>query len=212
MADDTVNAQLAQDIGEKQVISMSGPNVFDFSFKKKDMVITMKTKSVMSIDGESVHVDSTLLFQRLITVYSLEELSIAFEYELSSQPMSLFDKDGLMNDADKRKLKEALEKLVGKPYDKTPDNSKYVLDGDSLLYKVQWSAGQTFNQICDNYKSYIRKRYGQYPTIVFDGGYNVASTKDSTHIRRAKGRVGKKVQLSLGNKLTILLIPLLGIL
>ena len=69
VADDTVNAQLAQDIGEKQVISMSGPNVFDFSFKKKDMVITMKTKSVMSIDGESVHVDSTLLFERLIAVY-----------------------------------------------------------------------------------------------------------------------------------------------
>ena len=104
-----------------------------------------------------------------------------------------------MNDADKPKLKEALEKLVGKPYDKTPDNSKYVLDGDSLLYKVQWSVGQTFKQICDNYKSYIRKRYGQK----IDGGYNVVSTKDSTHIRRAKGRVGKKVQLSLGNQLTM---------
>ena len=163
----------------------------------------MKTKSFITIDGERVHVDTTLLFQRLIAVYSLEELSTAFMYELSSQPMSLFDKDGLMNDADKPKLKEALKGIVGECNYNIPNDVEYVLDGGSLLHKVQWSLGQSFQEICNNYISYIRKRYGQHATVVFDGGYMAHSTKDTAHIRRAKGRIGKTVELRLSNPLTM---------
>ena len=76
------------------------------------MVVLMKTKSSLSVEGEKIHVDSALLFQRLIVVYSLEELSTAFGYELSTRAMSLFDKDDLMNEADKPNLKHALSKLL----------------------------------------------------------------------------------------------------
>ena len=201
MANDNVHK--AHDIGEGLVQSMARQNVFSFGYKKKDRVIQMKTKSTVSIEGEKVHVDSTLLFQRLIAVYSLEELSTAFGYELSSQPLSLFDKEGLMNDADKPKLKLALKEMIGDCESEIPQSVKFVLDGGSLSYKVQWSVGQTFKQICSNYCSYSKKRYGEHPTIVFDGGYLEPSTKDTTRVRRAKGSRGKTVRPSLNNQLTM---------
>ena len=92
---------------------MTGLSVFSFAFKRKDMAVQMKTKSSVMIEGEKVDVDPQLLFQRLITIYSMEELETSFGHELSTRPMSLFDKDGYMNEADKPKLKHALKTLLG---------------------------------------------------------------------------------------------------
>ena len=91
--------------------------------------------------------------------------------------MSLFDKDDLMNEADKPKLKHTLLKLSPETVHVIPPNNKYVLDGGSLLHKVPWTIDETFAQICQAYVTYIKKRYGNCPTIVFDGGYDFASTK-----------------------------------
>ena len=154
-------------------------------------------------EGENIYVDSALLFQRLIAVYSLEELSTAFGYELSTRPTSLFDKDDLMNEADKPKLKHALPNLLPETVHVIPPNSKYVLDGGLLLHKVPCTVGHTFAQICQAYVTYIKKRYGNCPTVVFDGGYDVASTKDTAHLRRAKGRIGKTVRLYLKNQFSM---------
>ena len=107
IADDSVNAHQAFEIGEKLIHEMNDQPVFSFSYKRKEMVVPMKTKSSLSIEGEKVVVDSTLLFQSLIAVYSLEELS--FGYKSSTRPMSLFGQDGLMNEP---KLKHALSKLL----------------------------------------------------------------------------------------------------
>ena len=136
VADESVNLDQAFEIGEKLIRGMSNQFLFSFSFKRKDMVVLIKTKSLLSIEVENVHVDSALLFQRLIAVYSLEELSTAFGYELSTRPTSLFDKDDLMNEADKPKLKHALSKLLPEIVHVIPPNSKYVLDSESLLHKV----------------------------------------------------------------------------
>ena len=51
------------------------------------MVVPMKTKLSLSNEREKIDVGSALLFQRLIAVYSLEELSTVFGYELSTRPM-----------------------------------------------------------------------------------------------------------------------------
>ena len=40
-------------------------------------------------------------------------------------------------------------------------------------------------------------------TVVFDGGYLAPSTKGSKHIRRSKGRLGRKIVSSLHNPLTV---------
>ena len=63
--------------------------------------------------------------------------------------MSLFDKDDLINEADAPKLEHNLSKLL-------PEtalviilpNSKYVLDGGSLLHNVPETVDHTFAQIC----------------------------------------------------------------
>ena len=109
VADESVNLDQAFEIGEKLIRGMSNQFLFSFSFKRKDMVVLIKTKSLLSIEVENVHVDSALLFQRLIAVYSLEELSTVFAYELRTRPRSLFDKDDLMNEA---KVKTCFVKVV----------------------------------------------------------------------------------------------------
>ena len=136
----------------------------------------------------------------MIAVYSLEELSTAFGYELSTR---LFDKDNLMNEVDKPKLKHALSKLLPETVHVIPPNSKYVLGGGSLLHKVSWTVSHTFAQICQAYVKYIKKQYDSCPTIVSDEGYEAASTKDTTHVRRGKGRIGKTVRLHLNNQLSM---------
>ena len=61
----------AFEIGQKLICGMSNQLIFIFSFNRKDMVVPVKTKSLLSIEREKIHVDSALLFQRLIVVYSL---------------------------------------------------------------------------------------------------------------------------------------------
>ena len=71
------------------------------------------------------------------------------------------------------------------------------------MHKVPWTVGYTFAQIFQAYVKYIKKRYGSCPTIVFDGGYDAASTKDAAHVRRAKGRIGKTMRLHPKNQLSM---------
>ena len=112
---------------------MSSQLVYSFPLKDKDMIVPMKTKSSLSIEGEKIHVDSALLFQRLIAVYSLEELSTDFENKSSTRPMPLFDKDDLINEADKPKLEHNLSNLLPETVHVIiPPNSNYVLDGGSF--------------------------------------------------------------------------------
>ena len=115
----------------------------------------------------------------------------------------MFDKDDLMNEADKPNLKHALSKLLPETEHVIPPNSKYVLDGGSLLHQVPWTVGDIFAQICQAYVTYKKKRDGNCPTIVFDGGYDATLNKDEVHVRRAKGRIGKTLRLHLNNQLSM---------
>ena len=72
--------------------------------------------------------------------------------------MSLFDKDDLINEAGKPKLEHNLSKLLPETVHAIiPSNSKYVLDGVSLLHKLPWTVDHTFAQICQAYVKYIKK-------------------------------------------------------
>ena len=66
-AESTVNADKAKEVGCKILQSMAGKNVSDFTFKKKDAVVTMGSKSYAKIDGQSLPIDPQLLFQHLLT-------------------------------------------------------------------------------------------------------------------------------------------------
>ena len=64
----TVNVDTAHSVGAAILKSMEGKTSDENTFRRKDQVVTLGTKSSVKIDGEEVQVDPQLLFQRLISV------------------------------------------------------------------------------------------------------------------------------------------------
>ena len=200
VADCSVNAYLANEIGEKIIRDMEGIPVHNYSFKTKDKAKIMNTSSNIKLDNEVVPVDPHLLFQQsLATVIRDNDIDMqqVFQYELSTSPASLFDeKDGLMRKADKPKLSADIWKYVDLQMEH-PKNASFVIDGGSLLQKIQgWPKGSSFKSICKLYKDYVLKHYGAGTAVVFDGGYENPSTKDTTHLRRSKFKQGVVVHFT----------------
>ena len=196
IADSNVNVEEAHHVGTEIIKSMEGAFVSSYTFKKKDRAVTMKSSSSVRVEGESIAVDPQLLFQRLIAsvqgIGSDVDLETAFTYELCTFPPALIESDGLLRPADKPQLAKAIIKIVGDADTEIPIEVYYVLDGGSLLHKVLWSKG-SYQDICERYKNYVRKNYGRGVTVVFDRYSNDPSTKDVTHLRRSKGKVGRSV-------------------
>ena len=74
-------------MGYAIIEKMVGADVSDFSFKRKDQTITI---TLASKDGESIQVDTQLLFQRLVLA-GRTDLEQALVYELYTIPKSLFE-------------------------------------------------------------------------------------------------------------------------
>ncbi len=186
-ADSKVNAYRAKEIGAEIVQSMLGSCVDTFSFTKKMQIVPMSSRTTADIGGETIQIDSELLFQRLIaTNPSPDELPALFQYELCSYPPSLFDNNALPRPATKSVLSNELWKLVENVNTTKPlDSSSYVLDGGALLHRVPWTKGKTYGEICQVYVKHLETRYGKKVTVVFDG-YETPSIKDVAHMRRSK--------------------------
>ena len=67
-ADCTVNVDRAKEVGETILKSMVGNNVQEYTFKKKNHLVTMGQKKSIKVDGELLQIDPQLLFRRLTTV------------------------------------------------------------------------------------------------------------------------------------------------
>jgi len=76
-----------------------------------------------------------------------------------------------------------------------PSDTHYVLDGGSLIHRIPWDIGETWEAIYSHFTSYIAKKFG-LATIVFDGYNDGPTTKYGVHARRAKGDVGPTVQFT----------------
>ena len=74
-----------------------------------------------------------------------------------------------------------------------PGDVRCILNGGALLFKVFWRKGVSYSDICTLYINYVIKHYGGGTIVVFDGYGNGPSTKDITHIRCCKGKVGRAV-------------------
>ena len=83
----SVNVENAEAVGYAIIEKMVGADVSDFSFKRKDQTITI---TLASKDGESIQVDTQLLFQRLVLA-GRTDLEQALVYELYTIPKSLFE-------------------------------------------------------------------------------------------------------------------------
>ena len=132
-ADQTVNSDRAKEVGHTILESMRNTAVQEYTLRKKEQVVTMGLIASAKVDCETFRVDPQLLFQRLVTVANglSEELDLpsVFEYELSCPPAALFDPSGLLREADKAKLADALVLAASqvseqdiRPTDETSDN------------------------------------------------------------------------------------------
>ena len=113
-----------------------GINFEDLKLKRKEKVIPLATiQSGCKINDVVTHVDTTLLYQRIIRcVESEEDFSECFKYELSPMPPSLFDEMG-MRKSNKSTLYGAFIATDEKHLDK---KCTFVIDGGFLLHCVLW--------------------------------------------------------------------------
>ena len=65
-------------------------------------------------------------------------------------------------------------------------NQYYVIDGGQLLYRIKWSTGYTYDQVCDMYVRHVLDNFGTEVTVTFDEyRRSHISTKVADQQRRA---------------------------
>ena len=83
-----------------------------------------------------------------------------------------------------------------------PRTDSFVLDGGSLLQRLQWMHGETYDEIVRKYSNFILQQYGERATIVFDGYENGPSIKDNAHCRRARKGMSPCINFTEGSQFT----------
>ena len=86
----SVNVQNAKAIGDCILQKMIGVKASEYHFKRIDQVVMLASKSALKVDGESIQVDTQLLFQRLVTA-GKTYLEQALRFELCTIPKALFE-------------------------------------------------------------------------------------------------------------------------
>ena len=111
VANENVNADKAKKVGDDIVASMAGKSVKEFSFCKRNQVVTLASKSaVVSSDG-SIKIDPQLLFQRLSVLAAcrrIENPEEQFQFKMCSFPPALFESQFLPRQANKSVLANSL--------------------------------------------------------------------------------------------------------
>ena len=81
-----------KEIGQKIMDSMTGIPVAQYTFKRSDQVTTLQSKSSVRVDGQPIHIDPELLFQRLIVASNaIDDRKASFRFESCSYTSALFD-------------------------------------------------------------------------------------------------------------------------
>jgi hypothetical protein len=119
----------------------------------------MKKNSV-KVTVDSIEIDAQLLFQRLTTLASrhVDNVEDIFKYEFRGVPSSLFDGSGLLREAQKSSLADAIWKTgtcgVKDELDVCQD-FVHVIDRGSLLQTVTWKKDVSFETIFEQFFDYI---------------------------------------------------------
>lgn len=119
-------------------------------------------------------------------------------YELSSYPTALFDKWGRLREANKPQLGDEIAAVVSKSALESSEEERTVtnvLDGGSLLQRILWKKGDTFEDMACMYMKHVSKKI-LHPVAVFDGYKSGPTTKDMTNNRRSNGVFGPKVMFT----------------
>ena len=200
-ANEDVNVQDLFEIGKDIVQKMDGQSVFSYSHKRSLKAKTLASSKNVKVSADR-SIDPALLFQRFLVVSQTGDLRLddVMSYELCLYPLSLFEGKGILREADKPQLAEALRNYVKTKSDSAvtqtiPVTEHNVLDGGSLLHRLKWKDGSTYSSIADDYASFTVEHYGR-ATVVFDGYEVGPSIKDCTHQRRSRKLKGNKVNIT----------------
>ena len=145
-------------------------------------------------NDQTIYVNPTLLFQRLfVLIERVEDMTCYFQYELSSEPTSLF-KDGFMQKGNKSSLGRVLTKKILELELTANDSTKYIIDGGALLHMVYWNIPAIYRDVINQYYNLVLRKYGDNCSLMFDG-YRFL-TKDHEHQRKSKHKyTGVMLQL-----------------
>jgi hypothetical protein len=199
VCNDKVNVHEFQSIGEGIIKKMNGGNIFSYSFKRSDQVRTMVSSSAVPVSPDR-SINTILLFQRFLVASRSAEVSAeeVMSYELSAFPISLFQDKSLIRKADKHHLAQAIDSHYCKQTTNVdhviPQNTKYVLDGGSLLHRLKWNKGVTYGEISKSYATFTLKHYGK-AVIAYDDYEEGPTIKDNTHLRRLRNRNSPAVSI-----------------
>ena len=181
---DVVNCDQAEQVGFEIQRSLDNIVVNQAASKRsKQVKIPATLLPDIKVNGDTIHADPNVLFQRLIMLIDrAEDLTDCFDYELTRKPTSLF-KDRLMKKPSKAQLGRELVKN-SEILRENSENTTYVLDGGALLHRLFWNLPATYSNIMEQYCTYILREYENHVHIVFDS-YK-SSIKDHEHRRRRK--------------------------
>ena len=187
------------DHGKTMISKMVEGEIFKFSFTRKDKVRTLACANSVKLPNSEESIDPCLLFERLLVVASTSSFDVneLSKYELSAYRTAIFVTTTMLRQADKPLLATAIYNKVKHQFVELFEESaqhRYVLDGGSLLHRVQWKQSSPYTQIAESYANIVLKHYGN-AMVVFDN-YESSSTKDITHIRGTCGKVYPEVHFS----------------
>lgn len=180
-------------VGKAIIDDMKGQCVKEYSFRRKNQVVTMDMKSSIKSDGNTVQIDPQLLFQRLALAAKVtHDLESVFKYELCSYPPALFESPFLLHEAQKPALADTIWLLLQAPnIPAVSGQVQYVLDGGHLSIVSHGRREQHTVKFWVPTPSMSPEKNGR-AIVVFDGYLN-SSTKNMTHQRRLKSKIGATV-------------------
>ena len=109
-------------------------------------------------------------------------------YELCQFPPTLFKDVEIFYKANKPTLAKALRDFSEENVlDSPPKTEHYVLDGGSLIFRMQWKIGDTYGSIARSCAKFTARCYGK-ATVVFDGYNDGPSIKDNAHQQRRRNK------------------------
>ena len=131
---DGVNCDQAEQVGFEIQRNLDYIVVNQATIKRSKQVKTLATLlPAIKVNGDTIHADPNVLFQRLIMLIDRsEDLTDCFDYELTPEPTSLF-KDGLMRKPNKAQYGRELVKN-SEILRENSENTTFVLGGGALLH------------------------------------------------------------------------------
>ena len=196
---DSISCDETEEVGVRIMQAMDGMLFKDVKMRHRDCVRTLADVGNSSTVNRKaqLNVDPNILFTRLLAIVQRSsDLEQYFQYELSSEPLSLFT-SGRMWKTDKSQL--AKELCKGLHSNIAPQMSVHVVDGGYLLHVVSWIYSTPYSEVLQQYVRYVDKHYGDGSIIVFDGYCNGPSIKDEEHCRREAKKCAPSVVIDSSN-------------